>query len=113
MLSRYKGEDEDRAEQDQFIVEQFTGLKDKNGREIWEGDVLNLVHSDGDIFGRGVVRWHEDGQWVHSWEEWFDGVPSGQHRPCKTFWSAYSANQDCFVEIIGNIHEHGHLLEGI
>ena len=48
LQSQYKGFDD-------IELMQFTGLRDKNGKEIWEGDILEYA----DKSGMGVVRFGE------------------------------------------------------
>ena len=74
-----------------FVAMQFTGLTDKNGNEIYEGDVLNTG------LGRTkVVQYFKDGFWLNAS---FEGAE----------WTLRCCNLSS--EIIGNIHENPELLK--
>lgn len=79
---------------DDFVVEQDTGLKDKNGKEIWAGDTVSS--HNGDITGK--ITQHKCGEWRIEWI----GVYGGSS-------SLYDECHLC--EVIGSIHENPELLE--
>lgn len=44
----------DLMDNDHLVVEQFTGLYDQNGKEIYEGDIIN-IYIDNEVFTRAVI----------------------------------------------------------
>ena len=85
------------VEFDEITLMQSTGLFDRNGKEIFEGDIL-------DYRGRkALVRWHESyASFIYRF------VDELQKR--KTEWKPlYLAYMKC--EIIGNIYENPEFLE--
>lgn len=85
-------------EVDFTTIGQYTGMLDKNGIKIFEGDIVDFSdRSDGD--GYGVVRYDET---ETEFEIEYDNI-------CKSLGRHYYPKD---IEVIGNIYDNPELLKG-
>lgn len=92
---------------DGLIIMQYTGLKDKNGVEIYEGDIVRMNYGIPPLIEVLVIEYADD-------EEVFDGLSvSGwwmrnkdKDRLSASLCKIYTPD----IEVIGNIHENPELL---
>ncbi|CAF1778189.1 hypothetical protein NRS6094_04341 [Bacillus subtilis] len=79
---------------------QYTGFKDKNGREIYEGDIVKVTNGAEELGGvdTGIGRV----EWLTKWGFW--NVSKIENGLGDLLFNGY-------VEVIGNIYENPELLE--
>lgn len=81
---------------DPETVGQYTGLKDKNGKEIYEGDVLLEILSPDEKYAHVVVWSQDDCAWMFEY-----------------YGDLFTASEMNFeqCEVIGNIYSNPEMLE--
>lgn len=108
-------EDDWRLEQrplEDTVLMQFTELKDKNGKEIYEGDILQFSDK-WELNKTNMLLMALSGKTVKERQEWLDAIPYCQQEvkmpDCYTSLSKSDLQQ--YWEVIGNIYENPELLK--
>lgn len=83
-----------------IYIEQFTGIQDSEGVDIYEGDIL-----EGLYVSKGVVKFGDH----QTSTDYYSCAAYGWYMKTKN--ATYTIVESNLFQIIGNIHQHTHLLE--
>ncbi|ODA10527.1 YopX family protein [Paenibacillus polymyxa] len=83
-----------------IIVMQYTGLKDRNGKEIYEGDVIQMDCGCDSEYGCSHGPWH-------GYVKWDPETASYELRDMDGRWSGEAYEESMIDEylVVGNIYE--------
>ena len=94
---------------DRNTIGQYTGLKDANGKEIYEGDLVKSSFSNR-VFG--MIAWNTNG-YFYIMDSFFinEDYEEPDRRPLGEMLKLSIENKPCNFTVIGNIHDNPELIE--
>lgn len=87
------------------VLMQFTGLHDKNGKEIYEGDILKVIDPMGDTLPNWTTEWNKTGCYAYEPPNGFDNFDVTS--------LGWAMDMEYTFEVIGNIYESKELLDKV
>lgn len=92
----------------EYILCQFTGLFDKNGKEIYENDCVNYYFKNNSKKITGIIKWEQ--QACTFWLKWFCEEGKSRYHELQAT-SGGDTFQNDYIEVIGNIYENPELIQ--